>query len=215
MRTQATSRTIDEAIEWLARMVQRGVYSSNTGRLMKVAAESVRALLAPEEPRTLDYVLQNREQLYSRLLNRSTSLSAASASTYFSRAERLMRDYQRWSEDPAGLQPRPSRARASKGIGYSRQKREGAQEEAQDFSGSDRSPPGGPAFFSRGWDLAGPTTYREHLLALSTGRAYIKLPEIITPADLKLIMAVVNTHCSGMGPVAPEKEQEGDETGKH
>ena len=214
MRDQTNPRTIDDAVEWLARMVQRGVYSTNTGRLLKVAAETVRALLAPEEPRTLDYILQNRKQLYCRLLNRSNSLSAASASSYVSRAERLVRDYQRWSEDPTGLQPKIARTRASKSMGVSQQERL-REKQSQVFSAS-----GGPEYedaanFPPSWNQTGTTNYREHLLALATGKAYIKLPEVITPADLKLIMAVISTHCSSAESVVPEAVEGGAEVGTH
>jgi hypothetical protein len=40
--------------------------------------------------------------------------------------------------------------------------------------------------------------YREHSLTLSNGRAIIKLPDVITPADFKLIMRVVEAHCPEM-----------------
>ncbi|HEX8820346.1 MAG TPA: hypothetical protein VF794_10500 [Archangium sp.] len=193
MNEQGATKSLDEAIVWLREAQQLGHYNSDTVRQLRVAAEAVRSLLAPTEPRTLDYIKSNREQLERRLINRSDSITPPTAKSYLSRAERLMRDFIAGVPLTRTQQQGPRRQRTS----------------AKHHSDTDTTLPridsGNPEQLS----------YREHSLTLSNGRASIRLPDIITPADFKLITRVIEAHCPEMLFAWAGATTTNDETDRH
>lgn len=172
-------KTLDEAIEWITKAQQLGLYNANVARLARVAADAIRSVLSDEEPKTLNYVREQlANQMFVRMVNKAGSISGDTARTYISRVQRLLRDFEGWTADPRGYRPKLTTRTGGDSRGQAPRRRKGMEqrETASPEAGDD-------------------SLMAEHALPLQSGRAYLRLPARLTLEDVRLLMVIIHSHC--------------------
>lgn len=191
MASEADKMTIDDAAEWIAKAEQLGYYSPNVARLLRAGVEAVRSVLHQDiDDRKVVSVEQDLDALYSRLVNKSGNISAATAQTYITRTRRLLADYRAWLKDARSFKPtvrRAARTAAKRGRG-GRAPTPAAQQDEDWPADTELGAPPPP----------GASPYRDHTLSLSTGKAYLRVPASLSAEDVALLTLVIRSH----GPTA-------------
>jgi len=161
-------KTLDEAIEWITKAQQLGLYNANVARLARVAADAIRSVLSDEEPKTLKYVREQlANQMFVRMVNKAGSISGDTARTYISRVQRLLRDFEGWTADPRGYRPKLTIRTGGDSRGQAPRRRKASDD----------------------------SLMAEHALPLQSGRAYLRLPARLTLEDVRLLMVIIHSHC--------------------
>lgn len=103
--------SIEDALSWLAKMSERGNIHETPARLAKSAITQLLSVLGPEEPRDPQWVLDNIDNLGTRLCTRDKA-DSETVKTYVGRAKKQLADYLRYMADPLAFKARPSQPKA-------------------------------------------------------------------------------------------------------
>lgn len=95
--------TPENACEWVEHKMKSHELNSNTGRLYTTATRALAGMLRDDEPRTLEYFLENLAELVRRWCIANAEAEGSTGQTYASRARSAVGAYLRWRENPSGF----------------------------------------------------------------------------------------------------------------
>ncbi len=92
-------------VQWTEAMGERGLFDSNTARFKITALHKICSILGPEEPHTVEYVLENVADLARRWMIKERA-NPATGRTYETRCKTLLESYLAYQENPSSFKPR-------------------------------------------------------------------------------------------------------------
>lgn len=101
---------VDTVLGWLETQVRLGSYNENTGRTWGTAVRELTSMLAAEESRDVDDVLETLHDLANRWVNRKKK-TPETATEYERRVRRAFAAFKEYRHDPAGWRPKAKRRR--------------------------------------------------------------------------------------------------------
>ena len=111
--TSPGAATIQEAVAWIGRMAESGLYPSSTARFRISAIENLCSILSVDEPRTAQWVLAHIEEIAHRWATRNNA-NPNTTTAYLSRARGALEDFLAFLQNPQSRPRRASGARQRK-----------------------------------------------------------------------------------------------------
>jgi len=95
--------TIDQTIDWLTEKVKNGHLKPSTGRFHITALKSMAGVLADGEPRNIDSVLSNINDIANRWANMNPGTRGGTAASYKQKASKALEWHKEFLQDPVSF----------------------------------------------------------------------------------------------------------------
>ena len=203
---------LSHALVWLERMAERGMYGTNAARLKATGIRQLMEALGDDEPRTVEWFLENVDSIGTRWANITTA-NPGTMRAYVSRARGALSAYLQYLEDPASFKPRtrgsakpsgrndeaPKKAKAKTVAG-----KQDVDAKQEDLFSEPPAEPSKSAELSKSAEQRSGGTMRDFVLDRAEGRRFLyELPdEGIRLKDASKIALHLITMCDDFDPMA-------------
>jgi hypothetical protein len=102
---------LEKVKPWLEAMAERGTIQGTTARLRATALDQLTSILAEDEPRVVEWVLEKLDEIAARWATKNNA-KAETAQAYKSRAKGALEGFLQYNENPLGFRPTGKAARA-------------------------------------------------------------------------------------------------------
>jgi hypothetical protein len=105
--------TIDVVMQWIKAMRQHGYFGESHAKNMVAALKNLSSILAPDEPRDVQWFLANLDTIVRRWVAKTTP-NPTTAETHKSKAHAALQSFLEYQQDPTKFTPHTRTAGASK-----------------------------------------------------------------------------------------------------